>query len=229
MKNSILKMLEIVAVGLSDLNDEVVFVGGAIAMLYADVNSGIEIRPTEDIDCVIEVLNLSSYSKLEEKLRKLGFKNVVAADAPICRWDYKGVLVDIMPTSSDILGFSNNWSAKGLKSKEVYKLSEDVNIFILSLPFYLASKFEALKSRGAEDLRLSSDFEDILFVLDNAPSVLRKINATSDDVKKYLGTQFKELLSIDSLRESIVAHLSEEDGARIELMESLVKSISEFA
>jgi len=52
------EMLQTVANGLGDLIDEVVFVGGAVAELYADDPASSDIRPTQDVDCTIE---LSSY------------------------------------------------------------------------------------------------------------------------------------------------------------------------
>lgn len=47
-------MLQTVANGLGELRDEMVFVGGAVAELYADNPAASEIRPTIDADCVIE-------------------------------------------------------------------------------------------------------------------------------------------------------------------------------
>jgi hypothetical protein len=35
-----------------------------------------EVRPTDDIDIVIELQNLGSYTKLEETLRGIGFKMI---------------------------------------------------------------------------------------------------------------------------------------------------------
>ena len=50
-----LVMLEIVADGLGELIDEMVFVGGAVAELYADNPALSDIRPTIDVDCVVEL------------------------------------------------------------------------------------------------------------------------------------------------------------------------------
>lgn len=48
-------MLQTVANGLGELKDEMVFVGGAVAELYADNPAASQIRPTIDVDCVIEI------------------------------------------------------------------------------------------------------------------------------------------------------------------------------
>ena len=55
MASTNIVMLQIVADGLEELKEEVVFVGGAVAELYADDPASSDIRPTLDVDCVIEL------------------------------------------------------------------------------------------------------------------------------------------------------------------------------
>ena len=110
-------MLQTVANGLGELKDEMVFVGGAVAELYADNPAASEIRPTIDVDCVIEIRSRLQFAKMEENLRARGFKNDTSASAPICRWIYKDIKVDVMPTDSDVLGFSNRWYEEGIEIK----------------------------------------------------------------------------------------------------------------
>ncbi len=60
-------MLQIVADGLEELKEEVVFVGGAVTELYADDPAFSDIRSTLDVDCVIELSSnygLQSFSSL---------------------------------------------------------------------------------------------------------------------------------------------------------------------
>ena len=105
-------MVEIVASGLKDLLPEMVFVGGATVTLYLseeNTKSESSVRPTDDVDCVIEVASRTEYTKLEKKIRSLGFKHSMEQGAPLCRWVYSGITVDIMPTDPKILGFSNKW------------------------------------------------------------------------------------------------------------------------
>ncbi len=54
------------------LKNKVVFVGGAVVKLYCDDPARGEIRPTEDVDVVVERANLGSYKTLEEDLRLIG-------------------------------------------------------------------------------------------------------------------------------------------------------------
>lgn len=121
-------MLQTVANGLGGLKDEMVFVGGAVAELYADNPAASEIRPTLDVDCVIEISSRLQFAKMEENLRTQGFKNDTSEGAPICRWIYKGIKVDVMPTDSDVLGFSNRWHEEGIQIKTQKTLPDGTEI-----------------------------------------------------------------------------------------------------
>ena len=98
MPSTNITMLQTVANGLGELKEEMVFVGGAVAELYADDPAASDIRPTLDVDCVIELSSRIEYAELEESLRKKGFANDTSEGAPICRWVYNNVKVDVMPT-----------------------------------------------------------------------------------------------------------------------------------
>lgn len=63
-------MLQTVANGLGELKDEMVFVGGSVAELYANNPAASDIRPTLDVDCVVELSSKTAHAKLEEKLRE---------------------------------------------------------------------------------------------------------------------------------------------------------------
>jgi hypothetical protein len=90
---------------LEELAAEVVFIGGATVWLYAD-RPFVDIRPTDDVDILVELLNYQGYAKLEDKLREKGFENDIASGV-ICRYKIDGIIVDVMPTKHNILGFAN--------------------------------------------------------------------------------------------------------------------------
>lgn len=104
-----LDAIAVVAQGLGDLADCVAFVGGATVALYIDDPAAEDVRTTKDVDCVIEVSGVDGYAELEKRLRGLGFANATDEGAPICRWHFSGIIVDVMPTDGSILGFSNRW------------------------------------------------------------------------------------------------------------------------
>lgn len=224
-----LKMLQTVANGLGNLKDEMVFVGGAVAELYANNPDLSDIRPTLDIDCVIELSSKTAHVKLEENLRAKGFANDTSKGAPICRWIFQGILVDVMPSDSDILGFSNRWYDEGIENKIIKKLPDGTEIFIFPSVYYLAAKLEAHKERGGNDLRQSHDFEDIIYLLDNCSELLDAIANTNHSVKTYLKEEFQNLLLNDNLIEGIECALPfgyESDST--EIIQELIQNIADI-
>jgi hypothetical protein len=196
-------MLQTVANGLGELKDEMVFVGGAVAELYADNPAASEIRPTLDVDCVIGIRSRLQFAKMEENLRTRGFKNDTSAGAPICRWIYKDIKVDVMPTDSDVLGFSNRWYEEGIEVKIQKKLPDGTEVFVFPPEYYLAAKFEAHNARGGNDLRQSHDFEDIIYILDSCSDIVDNISASNQNVKMYLKKECQKLLENPNITEGI--------------------------
>lgn len=224
------EMLIKVAQGLKHLADDMVFVGGAITELYADDPAATEIRPTKDVDCVVEISTRTAYYDLEEQLRMLGFVNDRSQSSHICRWIYEDTIVDIMPTDEKILGFSNQWYEAGIAHKIIQPLTDQLSIFTFTLPYYLASKFVALNSRGSKDLRTSHDFEDIIYVLDNNLEVMDNLTANDDDdVKAYLSNECKQLLLNPNIDECITAALPYGMEERLEVIRDLMDAISRLS
>lgn len=190
---------------LGPLKNKVVFVGGATISLYREGNSP-EVRATEDVDVVIEILQYSSYAALEEQLRSIGFENDQASGV-ICRFRYGQTIVDIMPTEGKVLGFSNRWYPKGFKSAIDYTIDPQHTIKIFNPPYFLASKLDAFGDRGHGDGRTSSDFEDVVFLLEHRSAIWQECEAAPLEVRTYLKTEFEKLLTNLFLDEWIDAHI----------------------
>lgn len=201
------EMLDIVAEGLGELLGEVVFVGGATVTLYVTDPAAPEARPTNDVDIVFEISSRSEYSRLEEKLRAVGFKHDTSQGSPLCRWIYEGVAIDAMPTDPAILGFSNQWYLDPLSNSIAHELPSGRIIHILKPPYFLATKLEAFRSRCGTDIRLSPDLEDVVNLLDNRPEIEREVELSDSKVKGYIQTALAELLRSPSLSEALEAAL----------------------
>jgi predicted nucleotidyltransferase len=190
---------------LEELADHVAFVGGATVSLYSD-RPATDIRPTEDVDIVIELADYKGYAGLEDKLRKKGFVNDVASGV-ICRYLVKGIIVDVMPTAEEILGFANRWYREGYATAISRDLGEGYTIRIFHPVYFLAAKLEAFKDRGGGDGRISQDFEDIVSVLNNRSRIWDEMHNAPEPVKSYLKESFQSLLAMDDHYEWISAHL----------------------
>ncbi|MCF8359443.1 MAG: hypothetical protein K9H26_11825 [Prolixibacteraceae bacterium] len=224
-----ISMLQTVANGLGDLKDDMVFIGGAVAGLYASNPELSDIRPTLDVDCVIELHSKTAHAKLEDDLRALGFVHDTSKGAPICRWVYQNILVDVMPSDSEVLGFSNMWYNGGIENKIPKTLPDETEIFVFPPEYYLAAKIEAYKGRGGSDLRQSHDFEDIIYILDNCSELLESITNANEFVKAYLKEECTNLLKNEELTEgieSVLPYGSEEEATEI-IME-LIQNIADI-
>lgn len=97
--------IKAVSNALEALNQKIVFVGGATISLYPD-RPVFEVRPTDDVDVLIEILNYNERSILEDKLRLIGFAHDIESGV-ICRYRLQGIIVDVMPTDDPSIGFGN--------------------------------------------------------------------------------------------------------------------------
>jgi predicted nucleotidyltransferase len=205
--------IKAVYTALEEMASEVVFVGGATVSLYTDRPGG-ETRPTEDVDILVEVAHYSGYASVEEKLRAKGFVNDVDSRV-ICRYKVNGIIVDVMPTSEDILGFSNRWYKQAFENAMQMTIDKDYEVSIFSAPYFLASKLEAFKHRGKNDGRTSSDFEDIIFVLNNRSVIWDELAETKGELRDYFFQKFRSLLSSPYFEEWIGANLDYNEQGRV--------------
>lgn len=198
--NDNIKRLIKIAEGLGELCNEMVFVGGTVTSLYVNDKSAPDIRPTDDVDCVTEIATYGSYENLENNLRNRGFKNDIESGV-ICRWKYKGEIVDVMPDDEKILGFSNRWYKEGVKNKISFDLTPKLKIFIFPVLYFLVAKIEALLSRGGNDWRGSSDFEDIVFVLNNNKDLITIFTEENNiDLKTHLKNGYNRCWNVLIMR-----------------------------
>ncbi len=157
------------------------------------------------------------------------YANDTSKGAPICRWVYQDILVDVIPSDSDVLGFSNMWYEEGIENKISKTLPDGTEIFVFPPEYYLATKIEAHKGRGGKDLRQSHDFEDIIYILDNCSELLENITNANESVKAYLKEECSKLLKNEGLTEGIESALpygSEEEATEI-IME-LIQNIADI-
>jgi hypothetical protein len=199
--------IKVLAEAFSKLKNKVVFVGGAVVELYCDDPARGEVRPTDDVDVVVEIINLGSYATLEEDLRAIGFNHDMFSSV-MCRYKYYDIVIDIMPTDEHILGFTNIWYKDGLQNSISFDLENNLTIQIFTLSYFLGSKFEALKSeRHGKDYRYNSDFEDIIYIFDNRINIERELIECKNEVKVYLQKGVSDLLKRPNIEEEISSNL----------------------
>jgi len=193
-----------VAEALQHIKQDMVFVGGAVVSLYTDDPAADEIRPTQDIDMTLNIINLSHWEKVQTQLGALGFHPDPFGHA-ICSYKYKDIPVDIMATEDGPLGPANRWYKIGFENLWTAK-AKDQDIKILSAPCYLATKFEAFNDRGS-DYRISHDIEDIVYVLDNRIGIVEEIENDDTRIANFIKEQLQNITNKGFLQEVLMAHI----------------------
>lgn len=204
-----LERLELAAQVLGLLCDECVFTGGTITSLLITDPAAPPTRPTEDVDAVVEVVSRVEYYALEARLREAGLEQ--RHDAPVaCRWFLGKLVLDVMPTNEQILGFSNRWYADAYRHPMDFRLPSGTNIKIVSPIHFLATKLEAFDGRGNGDYQASHDIEDIIAVIDGRREILVEIIDTESEVGTYLRRRFNDLLDDQPFVDALNGHLAGE-------------------
>lgn len=177
------------------IGEEFVFVGGQVVEFMVTSPASTAPRPTYDVDLVVPVTTRGEYAALEETLRGAGLRHDATEGAPICRWiTNDGMVLDIMPTEEDVLGFTNRWYREILTHRAYHLLHTGVSIPLPTAPLYLATKWEAFHDRGGVDPLRSEDLEDIISVVAGRPEILPEIQAGTAELRSWLADKANELL-----------------------------------
>jgi len=186
--------LETVAAVLGPLLDEVVFVGGATVHLWITEPGAPPVRATEDVDVVCEVASRVKYHRLGDRLRERGLQEAMGSPV-ICRWRSADpqLVLDVMPTDPDILGFSNPWYEEAISSALAVTLGSGAEIRAAAPAVLVATKLCAWKGRGGGDLLRSLDIHDVLTLIDGRPELIEEVASAAPDLRAYIRDELAEL------------------------------------
>jgi len=220
MENTLINraIIKRIAIALGELNEKVIYVGGATVSLYINDPAADDVRPTKDVDITVKVASMLELENLRETLSKKGFKQSSDLNV-ICRFRYEDILVDVMATKPISWAPANKWFEKGFERLEKINI-DNVTIQIMPLAFFLASKFTTFEDRGRGEPRTSHDFEDITYILDNRMDWDDILLAEKDEeVKSFLLERLNRIKKSDIFQEAIIGNLyyasSEERFQRI--------------
>jgi len=186
--------LEAAAALLGPLLDEVVFVGGATVHLWITEPGAPPTRATEDVDVVCEVASRVKYHRLGERLREQGLQEAMG-EPVICRWRSADpeLVLDVMPTDPDILGFSNPWYDEAISSAVTVTLESGAEIRAAAPLALVATKLCAWKGRGGGDLLPSLDIHDVLTLIDGRSELIEEVASAAPDLRTYIRDELSEL------------------------------------
>jgi hypothetical protein len=170
------------------------------------------------------------YHQLENTLRELGFFQKMQEDDPLCRWYINDVIVDVMPTDEGILGFSNRWYLPAIKNSVTIELEPNLEIQIVTAPYFIATKIDAFFGRGKVDYLASHDMEDIINIINGRVEILKDIKNSDPDLKDFIIRSFQGFLENELFLEALPGHLLPDQAsqARRSIVLERIKKIAEL-
>lgn len=189
-----LEQLRLAAQELQPLLGRLVFLGGCTTGLYITDVASADVRPTKDVDVIVEVGSRTEYHAIESELRDLGFSQPMTEDCPICRWHKDSLVVDVMPTEPEILGFSNRWYPDAIRTAESVNLGKAFEIQVVAGTMFVATKIEAFEGRGKGDFYQSPDMEDLLAVIDGRETLAAEIRDAKPNVREFVAERISAYL-----------------------------------
>jgi hypothetical protein len=199
--------LDTVAKELSWLDPEPVFVGGAVVPLYLDAFGQSQMRPTEDVDCIVPaVTSRKQWWDLEEQLRRRRWSP--DQDGPLCRYrSPSGALVDLMPADASILGFSGRWYPRVISQAVRHALGPSSSVLIAPPALLLACKLEAYGDRGSADPWGSKDLEDVAALLDGCKPLQASVERADPNLRSYIARALDDIEASISASEALRGQL----------------------
>lgn len=204
-----LQRIATIADQLKGLPYDFAFLGGAVLEVLITDKGAPSIRTTKDVDVLVNATTRKAYSDLEALLRQSGFKHDTSEDAPICRWIFRDIILDVMPPSRDVLGWNTRWLMKALTSAVVVDANTP-DIRIVTAPYFLASKIEAFEGRGNNDFISSHDMEDFISVINGRETIVDDIKGSDVELQRFLANKILIFLKQPLFVESLDGHLADE-------------------
>ncbi len=224
-----LPRLEQVALGLDNLLNRVIFIGGTVLELYATDASAPEIRPTREIDCLLNIQTASEFLEWGRALETKGFRRIKVADEErhIQHWRYDDIRLTFSYPDVGAPSTFNRWYNDGIFHAVSHILPSGRIIRIFTPPYVIATKIEAFLHRGKYDFRLSEDFEDIVYLLDNRPEIKDEVFMAYYEVRNYIRSHFEYFLGSGDLEEGLAYVLP--FGSGIGRIRKIIRFMEEFS
>ena len=206
MPDSNLEQLITAARLLRPVLSELVFVGGSVTGLLITDEAAGDPRATFDVDAIAEISSYAEYAAFGDRLRALRFVEDTSPGAPLCRWIHEDTILDVMPLDEKILGFSNRWYRSAMEVAVTRRLSDNLEIRMVTAPFFLATKLEAFKGRG-KDLFGSRDLEDLISVIDGRSETVTEVRAQTPELQQYIRIEISRLLARQGFLDALPGYL----------------------
>lgn len=220
-----LPILRLIANALGDLREDLVFVGGCAAGLLLTDPAAESIRPTRDVDAIVEAASLAGFYRMEATLPARGFERDADSEV-ICRWRHRrsGVLFDLMPVDPGILGFSNHWYPEAVRTAERVALDDRIEIRLIAAPAFVATKLAAFTDRGRGDFLMSHDLEDVLNVVDGRPALVNEVRRAVEELRAFVRERVMTLLQHPDFLNALPGLIA--DDSRVDIVLARLRGLT---
>lgn len=213
-----------------ELLKQVTFVGGCTTgLLLTDEFTKEQVRSTDDVDLIVSVIGHIGFHKLQEQLRRHGFRDsteVSEEDSlPICAMQLDDLRVDFMPDDEGVLGFSNSWYKRAVETATPYALTDQLSIRLVAPVYFMVTKLEAWKGRGKNDPLESRDMEDILNLVDGRAELLDEIKRAGEKEREYIASELA-LLQRNSFYSHSLQAAAGGDSARERRLHKIITQLA---
>lgn len=206
-------LLAQISTKLNSLGLNYAFVGGSIVEFLLDHPGLSPVRPTDDLDLIVEIVAGRNYADVEQKLRAAGFEHDVSTGAPICRWLHRGIIIDIMPTDGALIGLNTTWFVEALATAGP-RVIDGVPVPVISPVAFIATKLAAFADRGANDYLGSHDLEDIITVIDGRSDITSEVALAEPRVRTFVSASIAALMATTDFQESLSGHLPYDNASQ---------------
>lgn len=220
-------LFEFVVRLLAPVLGDLVFVGGCTTGIFITDPAAAGIRPTRDVDAIVDVTSYTEYNALADRLRALGLTEDSSEGAPLCRWRYDSVIVDVMPIDERVLGFSNRWYPTAIDTAQHLDIAGH-RVRIVTPALFIATKLEAFHGRGNSDVLASHDLEDVVTVVDGRPEIVDDVATAAAEIRAYISSEIRSLLANPDFMEALPGFLLPDPAnqARRTILEQRLKALA---
>jgi len=117
------------------------------------------------------------------------------------------------------------WYKQALAKAQSFYLDDKLTINLVAPAYFIATKLEAWKGRGNNDLISSHDIEDLINLIDGRLEIVGELNEAEAGLRKYVQKELTILMN-DSNCEYVIQSITRGDTQREELIYKRFKLIT---
>jgi hypothetical protein len=89
----------------------------------------------------------------------------------------------------------------------IHRLTPDLDVRVVTAPYFLATKLEAFRERGDGDIVASKDLEDVVTVLDGRPSLVAEVGQEPAELIAFLRGEIDQLIADPRFEDALSGYL----------------------